>query len=75
MVLAKWIGKEAYSGKDYYFTRMDVDVFDYSFRPDAKDKKAVRRKLAIFQAHKRVEDLPHHVRKITRFDARKAKTR
>jgi hypothetical protein len=74
MILAKWIGKEAYNDKDYYFTRMDVDVFDYSFKPDATDKKPVRRKLAVYHAHELVEKLPPHVRKLAA-DARKAKTR
>ena len=74
MILAKWIGKAAYSDKDYYFTLMDVDVFDYSFKPDAKDNKPVRRKLEVFKAHDSAEKLPPHVRK-TATEARKAKTR
>ncbi|CAJ0882677.1 hypothetical protein AMST5_03359 [freshwater sediment metagenome] len=73
MMLAKWIGKEAYSDKDYYFTRIDLDVFDYSFLPNVSDNKPVRRKLDVFQAHQSVERLPTHVRKIAA-EARKAKT-
>jgi hypothetical protein len=53
---------------------MDVDVFDYSFRLDATDKKPVLRKLAVYQAHQSVENLPPYVRKVAA-DARKAKTR
>jgi hypothetical protein len=74
MILAKWIGREAYSDKDYYFTRMDVDVFEYHFKPNARDKKVLRRKLAVYQAHELIEKLPQHVRKIAA-NARKANTR
>lgn len=74
MMLAKWIGKECYSGKDYYYTRTDIDVFDYSFKPEVNDKKVVRRKLAVYLAHNAVEKLPPHVRKVAA-DARKAPIR
>ena len=51
MILAKWIGKEAYLDKDYYYTKTDNDVFEYAFQPEAKNNKAVLRKLAVYQAH------------------------
>ena len=74
MILAKWIGKEAYSDKDYYYTRMDADVFEYSFKPDSKEKKVIRRKLAVYEAHNSIEKIPPHVRKVAA-EARKADRR
>jgi hypothetical protein len=74
MLLAKWISKEAYSDKDYYYTRTDSDVFEYAFQPGAKDNKAVLRKLAVYQAHDSIEKIPPHVRKIA-VAARRATTR
>jgi hypothetical protein len=74
MILAKWIGKEAYSHKDYYYTCTDIDVFEYAFQPGAKDNKAVLRKLAVYQAHDSIERIPSHVRKIAA-TARRVTTR
>jgi hypothetical protein len=64
MILAKWIGKEAYSDKDYYYTRTDIDVFKYAFQPGAKDNKPALRKLAVYQAHDSIEKIPLHIRQI-----------
>ncbi len=72
MILAKWIGKEAYLDKDYYYTKTDNDVFEYAFQPEAKNNKAVLRKLAVYQAHESIEKIPPHVRKIA-VDARRVK--
>jgi hypothetical protein len=72
MIIAKWIGKESYSDKDYYCTKTDNDVFKYAFQRGTKDNKGVLRILAVYQAHESIEKIPPHVKKVA-VDARKAK--
>ncbi|RDV03228.1 hypothetical protein DXH78_00650 [Undibacter mobilis] len=61
MKLAGWVGKVAYSGKDYLYTLHDVDPFDYSFKSDVTDKDSVRRKLFVAKALRSLESVPRHV--------------
>ena len=64
MRLAKWVGKESYSSQDYYYSALDVDPFEYSFKPGVADKDRTRRKLEVFKAHLAAERIPLHVRKV-----------
>jgi hypothetical protein len=62
MQLAGWIGHRAYGARDYYFVLHDVDVFEYAFRPDVGDHDSGRRKVAVAQAFRRIEELPRPIR-------------
>lgn len=61
--LAGWIGMTPYSGKQYYFSRYDIDPFDrYAFREGVADNDAPRRKSDVTAALMQHEVAPEHVR-------------
>lgn len=64
MKIAGWLERIAYSGKDYVYTKHDVDPFDYSFKPTVSDRDSVRRKIAVTMALRQAEALPKHVRSV-----------
>lgn len=61
MQLARWVGMEAYSNKDYFYSLYDDDPFDYKFRPGTKERVAIRRKLPVTTALRKAEKVPKHV--------------
>ncbi len=44
MKVAGWVDRVSYSGKDYYFTKFDIDPFDYAFKKGLKITDSIRRK-------------------------------
>lgn len=61
MELAGWIGKVAYSGKDYYYVKDDADPFHYAFREGVVEKDSIRRKLTVAESLRAAEHLPKQV--------------
>lgn len=59
--LAKWIKRESYSGKDYFYTLYDDDPFDYSYNDGVAETSAVRRKLAVTNGLKKAENIPKYI--------------
>ena len=61
LVIAGWLKKFAYSNKDYCYATVDIDPFDYHYRPGVHVKDSLRRKLAIREAMKDIERVPPYV--------------
>jgi hypothetical protein len=61
LVIAGWLKKFAYSHKDYYYATVDIDPFDYRFKPGVGVRDSLRRKLAIREAMKDIELVPPYV--------------
>jgi hypothetical protein len=61
LVIAGWLKKFAYSHKDYYYATVDTDPFDYSYKPGVRVRDSLRRKLAIREGMKGIEEVPPYV--------------
>ncbi|AKI02271.1 hypothetical protein IMCC20628_03585 [Hoeflea sp. IMCC20628] len=60
--IARWIKRESYSGKDYFYTLVDGDPFDYSYN-EGVDNSTIRRKLAVANGLKNAENIPKYILK------------
>lgn len=63
MKVAGWLDKISYSNKEYYFCKIDTDIFDYAYLPTAKSKDSLRRKTDIRQIFKDADKPPAAVYK------------
>lgn len=64
MIIAGWVEKIPYSGKDYFYAKFDSDPFDYSFIASATGKRRLSRKMVVTTALRKAEALPKHVREV-----------
>lgn len=61
MRVAKWIDNVRYSHKLYYYTTFSGDPFQYAFRPTATVRDSIRRRAAVNQELRKIEQAPSHV--------------
>ena len=61
MMLAGWVKKVPYSGKDYYYVTDADDPFKYSYSRTAMERDTLRRKTDIAASLKKIEDIPKPV--------------
>lgn len=61
MMLAGWVKKFPYSGKDYYYVTSGEDPFKYSYLRTATVRDTLRRKADIAVSLKRIETIPRPV--------------
>lgn len=61
MILAGWVAKESYSGRDYFYALHDDDPLSFDFKPGVSETNAIRRKLEVVNAFRRLESIPKHI--------------